>query len=760
MGADTSPETSEAPITSTAPYFSAPPSRAPPLFHEADTPPPSSRIAEPSPTRGRALGAGGPGDWRSSNPAEDAYIRSSAGPGKVRATWWESSTEEVPSQLLGKRARADAVSSREDPSQDHSLKSSTPAQQPPKSKIHAPPATASKAQETENEDEFDKYKPLFNIGTFEDPPPETSSSESSSPSSAASSFAYQLRRPVDMRLLRKRFKPSQHTKKQKAEKRKASPPLRSPTYGIPKVVEDSRDDTPIGQFNNETYDSLQAFLDKSTKVAVSQLKLPPPKQLRNVSPHTKRERRTDSPSTGRSLSPSSLQPKSAKAKRPGILRSSASLDVTEIPIVRPVRPKATPLSKPSSQESHKSTYSARPRSQKKHHSSSSRTTPGSAQILGPLPATPQSADTGKSETNPFQTDDNYFSTLRTNMTNRQGFTPTLSPTEPDNPPPRPVESPVAQHPVEDEQETWPAMNCEAVQKRQKRGSIFSVFGLPAPNKVTATMSDNVKPASNDLSEAPALVSTWPKVSTDAGKAQWRRMSEDLSIPPYFARSRRRHTNSDVSPSPALSPVSTSNSKGSGSPSSHVRQLHKSSDEIGPICPFTPLPPLREDYDRSRRVSIEIPGTPGIHHRPQDTPAPSSGADTKSSLIMTVVPSTSEDVRPKRSHGSFQRKFSLHPELKAHPHPPSQVQEANPIRKRSSVFQEIASELRGTPNRRKSSSNGERPLRLLQRRRSAIAPVVRQATLTSVASKPVNSPMSRIRELRQSIAQPLVTDPEE
>lgn len=749
MGADTSPKAGEAPIIFTTPIFAAPPSRAPPLLREADTPPPPpSRIEESSPSRGRTLGTGRSRDRRSSNPSQDSRVRPGAGQGKVRAPWWESSTEEVSSQLLGGGIGSDAVSSVENSSQDRSRKSSLPTQRLP---------TVSNAGESDSAHlgqgpaPFDEEQAsttqatsLFTTKPFQVPSPQTPSSSSSAQSSTASSFAYQLRRRVDVRLLRKRFKPAQHVKKQASVKGKVSPPLRSPTYGVPKVVEDSRNEALSPQLDYSTYNSLQAFLDKSSKVAVTSLKLPPPKQLRKVPSNTSSEYRTDSPSKGRSPSPNRMQSKNAKKKRPGILRSSPSRDVTELPGSPGsprARPRTTPFLRTSSRESPISTRSLRPSSQTKQSTSSSRASPTSPIATDPLPSTPCSNDTGKSETNPFQTDDNYFSTLRTNMAARHGFTPTLSPTEPDQPVPSPIELPNSQQ-TEHQRETWPGMGNTAIEKRQKRGSIFSVFGLPVPAKeATPVVPDEATESSQGRAAIPTMA-TWPRGSIDSGKAQRRRMSEDPYIPQYFARRRRTHTSSDVSSSPVISPNSTRRIKDGDSPNNSDPHLQEHSDDIGPLSQFTPLPPLREDYDRSRRVSIEIPGTPGVHHHPLDTPNPSPLVPTTGSSGVTIMPLNSDQAEPSPAPGSPPtRRFTFH----IPPPTDEQAPDASPtdisICKRSSILQEITSELRGTPNRRKSSSKGDRPLRLLQKRRSAITPIARQGTSTSIASKTV-TPVQR------------------
>jgi hypothetical protein len=83
------------------------------------------------------------------------------------------------------------------------------------------------------------------------------------------------------------------------------------------------------------------------------------------------------------------------------------------------------------------------------------------------------------------------------------------------------------------------------------------------------------------------------------------------------------------------------------------------------------------------------------------------------------------------------------------------------RKRSSVLQDIASELVGTPNRRKSFTKGDRPVRLLQRRRSAITPIVRQGTSASIVDQtiiPIKRTMTVFRKTHQST--PLSKNPKE
>jgi hypothetical protein len=765
VGADTSSEAGEAPIVFTTPFFAAPPSRAPPLLHEADTrAPSSSRIEEPSPSRGRTLGTGRPRDRRSSNHSQDPRIRSGAGPGEIRAPWWEASTEEVSLQFVGRRIRPDMSSSETSP-HNHPGASSLPLQRLPAVSHTRPsiPTNLGQGPVLSDEDHgpTTQATSLFNTKPFDAPSPQTPSTSSSARSSAASSFAYQLRRRVDVRLLRKRFKPAQHTKKSLSLKGKTSPPLRSPTYGVPRVVEDSRDETLNSQLDDSTYNSLQAFLDKSSKVAVTSLKLPPPKQLRKVPSNTSSEHRTDSPSKGRSSSPNVMQSKHAKKQRPGILRSSPSRDVTGQSSASQIRARAAPFLRTSSRDSPTTIRSIRASSHFKQTSSSSRATPVSPQITDPLPSTPCSNETGKSETNPFQTDDSYFSTLQTKMTGRRGFTPTLSPKEPDRPLPSPLElqkSPQA----ELQHETWPGTGTNPVEKRQKRGSIFGVFGLPVAAEIAMpAVPDLATESSQDHSIIPTPA-TWPNGSMDTGRAQWRRMSEDPYIPQYFARRRRTHTSSDVSVSPVISPISTRISRDGESPQTYNPRFQESSDDVGPLSPFTPLPPLREDYDRSRRVSIEIPGTPGIHHHPLDTPHPSPLVNTTGSSGVIIVPQSSNIVGSEPVTVSPPgRRFTFHLPPATDERGPDSALAAASTRKRSSVFQDITSELRGTPSRRKSSSNGDRPTRLLHKRRSAITPLARQATTTSITSKtvkPIKRAMTPFKRPQQSVS--FATNPKE
>lgn len=808
MGTSPPAETVDAAITFSTPFFAAPSPRTPPLVGKSELSPKSSRVEEPSPSRGRTLGARGSRDWGSTDHPQDARERQGDRPGEVQASWWASSSEEVSLQLVGRHPEAN-LSLGEDSSCDQSRKSSTPDQLPVDASIIPTSETAPLKQPfTLTDDDLaptNQAISLFNTGTFGKPPEKTPSTDSSTKSSlvsVASSFAYQLCRRADMRLFRKRFKPLQHTtKKQRLMKTQATPPLRSPTYGVPKVVEDSRDGDPLGQTG--TYDSLQAFLDNSTKVAVTSLKLPPPKHPRAKTPsHASSERRTDSPSTRRtdspskkrSTSPTLSQPKSSKMKRPGILRSSASLDIAEATKPQPChqrgggrhRTAAISLSRTSSRDSANynkqpqmaliRSHSSQSQSQKPLHSSSSRGN-ASPHTLDPLPGTPRSWNTAKSETNPFQTDDNYFSTLRTKMSSRQGFTPTLSPAGPDRPfLRRAVEIPQVPENQQQKkhQEIWSGTSSEAAEKRQKRGSIFGVFGSSAPSTrqaagVTAdTVSlqekfDDRAVSSGQCSSAGAgnLSPAWPRASAsmiEPVKVSWRRMSEDitlplpLTLPPYFARNRRRqgdsdptHTSGTLSPTTIATPASSSKESDSPAMTLQKRRASYVDVDMGQVSPFTPLPPLREDYDRNRRVSIEIPGTPGVHHRPGDTPRSSPATATSNMSKITMVRRSLQIDRSSPSHTSLStRKSSIRPAATVAPattsSPPAPAAAAAvALRKRSSIFHDIGAELSGAPNPRKQASSD----RLLKSRRSALTPIARQATYSSVATNNSNNkPLKR------------------
>ena len=819
MGANPQAETVEGAITFSTPYFAAPSPRPPPLLGEAELPPSSSRVKEPPLSRGRTLGERRSRDWGPTDHPQDARERQDNRPGEVQAAWWASSSEEVSLQLVG-GLTGTSVSLTTDSSVDHSRKSSTPDQQLVGARDTSTPTSHLRQSLTLPDDDFTPTAqaiPLFNIGTFGKPPKMTPSTESSTKSSlvsVASSYAHQLCRRANMRLMRKRFKPLQHTsKKHRVAKIIATPPLRSPTYGIPKVVEDSRDDDPLGQ--SGTYDSLQAFLDNSTKVAVTSLKLPPPKHSRKkTSSHTSAERRTDSPSTRRTDSPSNkrspsptlMQAKSGKMKRPGILRSSASLDIVETtkPHYHYQRGgRQVALSRTSSRESANHNkqqpspltrhHSGHSQNHKSQHSSSGRGKP-SPPRLDPLPGTPRSWGTARSETNPFQTDDNYFSSMRTKMSSRQGFTPTLSPAEPDRPfLRRAVEIPQTlgdQQQQKKHQEIWSSVSSEGIGKRQTRGSIFGAFGFPAPSAGlaagatadTASLRDKLDARAIPVDQGSSaehgkMSPAWPKGSTtvmEPVKMTWRRMSEDMSLPlpltlpPYFARNRRRQ--GDLDPpqiSGGLSSTITGTNAGSGkdsvSSSGALQKRRASNCDMEPVSPFTPLPPLREDYDRNRRVSIEIPGTPGVHHRPSDTPHSSPTTVMSEASRITMVDQSSQRERsspPRKSLAT--RKSSLRPTSTAAvtktttpsppvsaktptPSPPTTAAAAvvttAPPRKRSSI--EIGAEINKTaPKARKSrSSIITRPL---QNRRSALTPIARQATHNSTATNNIinNTPLKR------------------
>lgn len=335
------------------------------------------------------------------------------------------------------------------------------------------------------------------------------------------------------------------------------------------------------------------------------------------------------------------------------------------------------------------------------------------------------------------------------------------------------------------QEIWSGTSSEAIEKRQKRGSIFGAFGLSAPSTRLAagatadTMSLQEKVDDRAVSPSVHCSSAgygtpspaWPKVSTamiEPVKVSWRRMSEDmtlplpLTLPPYFARNRRRQGDSDLPQfsggfSPMTTGTSASSGKDSESSSGALQKRRASNLDMGQVSPFTPLPPLREDYDRNRRVSIEIPGTPGVHHRPGDTPRSSPATAVSEASKVTMFRRASQSERSSPSQKSLStRKSSLRPaapataEVATHiqpasatapsPAPPAAAAataEAAP-RKRSSNFRDIIAEMNGAPKARKSPTSSYRPL---QNRRSALTPIARQATHNSTATNNI-TPLKR------------------
>lgn len=766
LGEKSPPETSETSVAFTTPNFSSPTSPSPPFFGEVSTKLPTRNHDQPS-TKLPGTSTVGLRDRGSPEASQNPRDRPSLRSGEIRAPWWASSSEEISLQFMGRDLGADALGSSKESSEEQSRKSSTPTQQDIENTPHtfSDPFATKTGAAAEASSASDQAATIFNTKTFEHIPSNTSSPDSSTPSSAASSFAYQLRRRVDMRLLRKRYRPSQHRKKHAITKVRTSPPLRSPTYGVPKVVEDSRDSNRIDERQYKNYEALEAYLDKSAKAAVKSLKLPPPKQPRR-SPNSSPGKRSRDCSPGhRSSSPASARSKPVKQKRPGILRSSASLDVTELPSSPQQRTKrpSLSLSKNSSQGSAKTARAARSLSAGKNTSSSSRQTPISPLTRDPLPSTPQSADTGKSETNPFQTDDNYFSTLRTKITSRQAFTPTLSPMEPDQHSldPLTTEQPGLQGSQEVPTEQWPGMSPDTMEKRQKRGSIFSIFGLPVPGKSPIPNAQEKSDRTPRDSPAGRASDTANQVSEESLKKFQSSILDDPPFPPYFARTKRRQANSDASPSPMLSPASTNTHESALSTSPHSRDA---SAEFGPISPFSPLPPLREDYDGNRRVSIEIPGTPGIHHLPSDTPDPSPVHDMKPPPAAVQCTDKEGTTAVSVGRPELIRRLSFRSRAPSGqqigPDPPSG--QPSSARQRSMVYRNILPEISATANHRKASaSSGERIARFAKRRRSAITPITRQATFTSTTSKPVKRTFTLFKRTNTtSTSLALALDPQE
>nr|OQO28830.1 hypothetical protein B0A51_05243 [Rachicladosporium sp. CCFEE 5018] len=614
--------------------------RRPPFFSEA---------IEGSPARGRGVRAAIPPSR--AQEIQNVLLRPSAGSREGGETWRAPASAQISPQLMGASAGSDSVLTN---SSDKTVRQGVlPAMSTASLQDATPlPATNRDAESRlpdsavdtgrVGEIHFEKFK-------FKDSPPKTPSSDESGLNRAL--FFHQHRTSVSPCPLG--YGPSVQ-------------PLRSPTYGKPKVIEDSRDQLEA----DDQINSLQAFLESTTKRPIGPLKLPQSKQLRQAKSSDLSDHGSPSRGQSRSSSPKTASKPAAALKRPGILRSSSSLDVT----------KAPSSSKHVQTGSH-SLLGSRRRAQ---HDSSEDTTPASV----PTPKTPFHSTLPKRESPRSKEskhpppEDHYFSSLRLSMSSRAGFTPTLAPRSPDQPAPlspRPTPA-IAAAEVRLEAVDITSAPVEPVQRRM---SIFAMFGKGAMPKMTDAPKQADMPSASQAAEKAAslLGPMSPPISplTDTGDP----MDASMQV-----RGRRRTSRMDDQQTTTL---------------------------------FVPLTPLREDFDRTRRVSIEAPGREG-KFRPDETPQPSPSDGFAKSLPAesSHVADLPIESRQATSKGIF-GKLVTHAQHHDVAKPAYATASPAKLRaRRSSIMEEFVAELRGVPSMRKLTFIDEGSSRLLKKRRSGFS----------------------------------------
>ncbi|KAK6437825.1 hypothetical protein LTR95_005986, partial [Oleoguttula sp. CCFEE 5521] len=645
------------------PYFTPSTTPQSPFFGEA---------IEGSPARGRGLRPAF-SSGRVQETPNDINVRPATGSREGGEAWRTPATPQISPQLVGAGAGSDSVLTN---SSDQTVHQGVfPAMgtayledhhRPPAGNGDSDPKHPDSAVETGDASEihFDKFK-------FKDSPPKTPSSDESglndSVHSSSTRITHQYRHArSDMALFKKHSKPLAHRMKKKLVYSESVQPLRSPTYGKPKVIEDSRDQMEA----EDQINSLQAFLESTTKRPIGPLKLPQTKQLRQAKSSDSGDRGSPTRDQSRSSSPKTAPKPAAAPKRPGILRSSSSLDVT----------KASSSSKHLQTGSH-SLFGSRRRA---HHDSSEDTTPASSPTPhSPFHLTlPKRESSRKIEPRHTQPEDHYFSSLRLSMSSRVGFTATLAPRTPDEPAPlspRPTPAIAAAQSTQQAADITSAL----MEPVQRRTSIFAMFEKGAVPK-----------------------------ATDPQKR------EDLQSPSQAAEKAA----SLLGPmSPLISPLTDIRDPMDANMQVRGRRRTSRLDDQQATALFVPLTPLREDFDRTRRVSIEAPGREG-KFRPDETPQPSP----RDGLTEHVPPDSSPMAgllteSPRATSKGLFNKLTPHVQHQAVVEPTHPTKLPIEVKaRRSSVIEEFVAELRGVPCMRKLTFIDDGSSRLLKKRRSGFS----------------------------------------
>nr|OQO21084.1 hypothetical protein B0A51_12616 [Rachicladosporium sp. CCFEE 5018] len=645
------------------PYFTPSSTPQPPFFSEAiEGPPARGRGVRPTVPPSRA------------QETQNDILRSTAGSREGGEAWRAPASTQISPQLVGASVGSHSVLTK---SSDKTVRQGVlPAVSTASLQDATPlPATNQDAESRRSDsavDTGDVGEIHFEKFKFKDSPPKTPSSDESglndSVHSSSTSIAHLYRHArSDMALFKKHSKPLAHRKTKKLIYSESVQPLRSPTYGKPKVIEDSRDHLEA----EDQINSLQAFLESTTKRPIGPLKLPQSKQLRQAKSSDSSDQVSPSRGQSRSRSPKTAPKPAAAPKRPGILRSSSSLDVTK-----------SASATTHVQTSSRSLLGSRRRAQ---HDSSEETTPASAPMAhSPFHLTlPKRESPRSKEPRHPPPEDHYFSSLRLSMSSRAGFTPTLAPRSPDQPAPlsqRPTPAIIA---VEKEQQAVDTA-FGPVEPVQRRSSIFAMFGKGAMPKATdAPKQADVPSASQAAEEAASLLGPM---------------------------------------SPPISPLTdTRDPMEAGMQVRGRRRTSRMHDQQATSL-FVPLTPLREDLDRTRRVSIEAPGREG-KFRPDETPQPSPSDQfakqppaAKRSLV-AGLPIESSQATSKGLFGKLITHAQHHDVAEpAHAIPSPASLRARP----SSVIEEFVAELRGVPSMRKLTFIDNGCSRLLKKRRSGFS----------------------------------------
>ncbi|KAF7195163.1 hypothetical protein HII31_03369, partial [Pseudocercospora fuligena] len=682
-----------------------------------------------------------------------AIQRSGSGSPASPASPWSSTSEAVSPQLIGKRAEADANLLMQTPDSVDTYKSSRLAS----TTAHLRSLIANLPTPVP--------LPLPRASPPRESPPESvrsrhsnqsiSSITSISDGSSESSYAFGLRRrKPDLRLLKKKSKPSQHLIQKPSILKLPNDGRRSPSFYKPKVIEDTgvvesttKDIAPPPPPEKPMPLTLPELLRTEPDIKpirkVQTLKLPVqrPGLLRNSSKDSKSQPNLQRCTSAKDIKPGPQQ-RQLRFGSPQILetRSHEPL-LTQSPIV-PVKPAPLIMPRKASVILHQQNRQSAP---KRHYHD----------------VTPPEDEPSVSGKSPFRHGDSYFHTFGADTMYNKEFVPARSPQAIEERKQK-SEQLISSPDLRSQADSGiPLLSLQQpdiaeppIRKPKKRNSsaFFNIFRLSAFKDVNVFESPSRRKASNTSSPTPRKTSAATPVMTPAAtpgimvsspvnsNSTQRRPSivPELTMPSYFARPSTSQGDSQMSlapMSPALSPGAVPVTPGelvraTPEPMHKSRAQDRSSSEA-----LSPLGTPRIRHRRHRESTLE--NAPEVDDEGSYISAPATpltGSRTPSAGSRSVRVNEgssygkSGPVQPSPSPGAEEASSRMH-DAEHEPHKPS-------LRKKPSIGQALAQSLR---QYRSSATLEADP-----NRESAIAAVARRSTLSLKAS------FSRIN-LRTSIS---------
>ncbi|TKA31482.1 hypothetical protein B0A50_02329 [Salinomyces thailandicus] len=473
------------------------------------------------------------------------------------------------------------------------------------------------------------------------PSPSSSSSYNSKQSqvSRASSFAHFLRHnEPDLRLLKKKSQPEQHTRKHALIVRTEHAPVRrTPSYYAPKVVEDTAASPPalsppVHSISSPLSLTAAQFAQEVDPPTASNAKVPTAPISSTGRTPKKVGARTSTeefpPSPGFVPPPPSV----TALARPGL---RTSMHISNLP--KAISPKLTLSKSPAppdrsvsadtsspSRTDHQERERGRPALRTSQQRSSERPDhPAFKEARHYHDVTPPNVEPTSPSAALSRHADHYFRTFAPGTTIPKVFTPTLIPPEPDyfrsfgagamsrNETPltlRPTTpgvslpiSPLAASPSSPLQAAMPPTRpplstpARSTATKRKRSSVFNAFNKQALiNSSYEASSMGKPPTKRPTPDTLKSGASSEKATTDASTS-----SSEISVPQYFARPRLHGTLSEGASS-RISPMDVGEAKVSRPALGHTKS---SSEQLSPLTQPRPKPRLRhratlEDIDDS------------------------------------------------------------------------------------------------------------------------------------------------------------------